>query len=265
MRSVILYSLLGVSLLWAEPSVYSNVGSYNSSKTAQEDSVAGVSLREEIAQLREELEGIKSVVQGLSMARNQAQQKSHTSQSSSTDTQLIRDLGAMIDKINGDYVSKDELRKALKSGKVAKSKPSTNTKKTKPKTATATATKQSNTLKKAASSDLYSRGVRLVKQKKYSMAKLRFDILKKRNYKRSSTHFYLGEIAYRTKAYSDAVSYYQTSASANESASYMDTLLLHTALSLEKQGDMAQAKKFFQAIISSYPKTNSAREAKKHL
>jgi len=259
MRRLALYSILGLSLLYAEPSVYGNAASYSSSQSG--DRAAGVSLREEIAQLREELEGLKSIVQGLSMAQNQAQQKSHTGASSaSVDSKLIQDLGSMIDKINSDYVSKDDLKRALKSGKVAKSRSSTDNSTSK----TAKSTKE-NALQKASSSALYSRGVRLVKQKKYSMAKLRFDILKKRNYKKSSTYFYLGEIAYRTKAYSDAVSYYQTSASANESASYMDTLLLHTALSLKKQGDMAQAKKFFQAIIDSYPNTNSASEAKKHL
>ena len=262
MRHLIILSLLGLSLAWAEPSVYGKTGSYASSKKNRS---AILSLREDVAQLRQEIEGLKSIVEGLSLTLNQIQQKEANSGSgSSVDSKLIQDLGSMIDKINRNYVSKAELSKALKSGKIAKStsKPKTeSTPKEKPKTKPKTA----NKLEKADSSALYSRGVRLVKKKKYSMAKLRFDILKKRAYKKASTHFYLGEIAYRTKNYADAIAYYKTSAEANESANYMDTLLLHTGISLEKRGDKSQAKRFFQAIVDAYPDTGSAKVAKKHL
>jgi len=259
MRHLIWVSLFGIAVVWAEPSVYGNSDSYGST---QKNRTAIISLQEEVSQLKQEIEGLKSIVEGLSLTLNQVRQKELASGSSTNtvDTKLIQDLGAMIDKINRNYVSRSELKKVLKSGKISKGasarKPSDNTK---------TKAKEVNKLATASSSALYSRGVRLVKKKKYSMAKLRFDILKKRGYKKASTHFYLGEIAYRTKQYGDAIAYYKISAGANENANYMDTLLLHTGIALEKNGDRSQAKRFFQAIVDGYPDTGSAKVAKKHL
>ncbi len=258
MRFLFLISWLGVTLVWAEPSVYGNSGAYGSTKQNRN---AILSLQEEVAQLKQEVEGLKSIVEGLSISLNQAQQKEAASGNRS-DPKLLQDLSAMIDRINSNYVSKSALQKALKSGKVAQnsSRP-----KPVPKVQSKKETTSKGRLEKADSSALYSRGVRLVKKKKYSMAKQRFDILQKRGYKKASTHFYLGEIAYRTKNYADAIAYYKTSAGANENANYMDTLLLHTGIALEKKGDRSQAKRFFQAIVDGYPDTGSAKVAKKHL
>ncbi len=258
MRYVALIWIVIGSAVWAEPSVYSNAGSYGSAK---KNHSAILSLQEEVAQLKQEVEGLKSIVEGLGMTLNQAQQK-EASSGSRTDSKLLHDLSVMIDKINSTYVSKEALRKALKSGKVANRNSSA---RKIPKKRDKAKADSGSKLEKADSSALYSRGVRLVKKKKYSMAKQRFDILKTRGYKKSSTYFYLGEIAYRTKKYADAIAYYKTSAGANENANYMDTLLLHTGISLEKRGDKSQAKRFFQAIVDGYPNTGSAKVAKRHL
>jgi len=102
-------------------------------------------------------------------------------------------------------------------------------------------------------------------KKRYTDAKKRFDILEGRGYKKAATHFYLGEIAYRTGKHTRAIDEYKQSAELDENAGYMDKLLLHTGLAMEKSGDKAQAKRFFQAIIDGYPGTSSARVAKKHL
>jgi TolA-binding protein len=267
MRSVVLLCIFVVATLWAEPSVYSKSGSYvSATKIAKKNRNSIISLRQEVSDLKQEIEGLKSIVEGLSITLNEIKQKDNTrgSNDGQLDRKLIQDLGDMIDKIDKNYVSKADLKKALKSGKTpqtskhvaSKDKTEENIEK-KPK--------KDSKLDKAESSALYSRGVRLVKKKKYTMAKLRFDILKSRGYKKASTNFYLGEIAYRTKSYSDAIEYYKISAGANESANYMDTLLLHTGLSLVKQGDKSQAKRFFQAIVDGYPDTGSAKVAKKYL
>lgn len=257
MRNIVIYSIIGITVLWAEPSVYGNSGSYSSSSDmANKNRNAIASLREKVSQLKEEMEGLKSVVEGLSISQNKANQKNNTSTNTSkVDSQLIQNLATMIDKISKNYISRDELRKALKNGKISNASHPKNS----------INTKKDNSLNTASSTALYSRGVRLVKQKKYDMAKLRFDILKKRNYKKASTYFYLGEISYRTKRYSDAIEYYKTSTNANEKASYMDTLLLHAAISLKNIGDIDQANRFFQAVIDGYPNSNSAKVAKKYL
>ncbi|NPA28201.1 MAG: tetratricopeptide repeat protein, partial [Epsilonproteobacteria bacterium] len=86
-----------------------------------------------------------------------------------------------------------------------------------------------------------------------------------RGYKRAESYFYLGEIAYKRKKYKDAIKFFQNSAILNEEAIYMDKLLLHTAISLNKLGKKREAKSFFQAIIDSYPDTQSAKEAKRYI
>jgi len=274
MHRFILFCIASSVVLCAEPSVYGNSGTYVSAeKIAKKNQSSVISLQQEVSQLKQDIEGLKSIVEGLSLTLNQMQQKQANTGNSNTQAnqQLIQDLGGMIDKINNNYVSKAELQKALTSGKVTQKSTTRATKKVAKKSevkkseAKKPKTKKDNSLENADSSALYSRGVRLVKQKKYSMAKIRFDILSRRGYKNASSSFYLGEIAYRTKNYSDAIDHYKTSAGANEKASYMDTLLLHTGISLEKKGDKSQAKRFFQAIVDGYPDSGSAKVAKRHL
>jgi len=269
MHRFILFCIASSVVLCAEPSVYGNSGTYVSAeKIAKKNRSLVISLQQEVSQLKQDIEGLKSIVEGLNLTLNQMQQKQANTGTSDNqiNQQLIQDLGEMIDKINNNYVSKAELQKALKSGKVTQKSTTRTTKKVakKPKTKKPK-TKKNNSLENADSSALYSRGVRLVKQKKYNMAKIRFDILSRRGYKNASTNFYLGEIAYYTKNYSDAIDYYKKSAEANEKASYMDILLLHTGISLEKKGDTSQAKRFFQAIVDGYPDSGSAKVAKRHL
>jgi len=248
MGKIIFFLIFLLSAVWSEPSVYGATGSYVS---PQKNRAKIQSLKEEVERLKQEIDGLKSVVEGLGATINEQQAKNHSGQESSG---MLQKLANMIDKINNDYVSKSELKQALSGKKISNSKSKIDKN-----------SKLNTTLNKASSSALYSKGVRLVKQNKYSEAKLRFDILKKRKYKKASTYFYLGEIAYRTHNYQDAIDYYKVSAQADESANYMDKLLLHTALSLEKTGQNSQAKRFFQAIIDGYPDSYSAKVAKKHL
>ncbi len=272
MRRLISLSLLVATISYAEPSVYGNTGTYSSrGGISKKNRNEIANLKQQVAQLREELEGMKSVVEGQGATINRYRQQSANS-GSGTSSATIDELVRKVDKIYRNYVSKYELKKSLKNGKVYTA---TRTKVQKSKPKTESSSTQSSTADKAVAiegapskltkAQRYSKAVREVEKKQYSDAKKNFLILKKDGYKKASTYYYLGEISYRTKKYADAVEYYKVSASANENASYMSTLLLHTALSLEKQGDMSQAKRFFQAIIDSYPNSNSAKVAKKHL
>lgn len=113
--------------------------------------------------------------------------------------------------------------------------------------------------------ELYSEGVRLFQQQKYTESEMRFLATEKNNYKSASSNYYLGEIAYYTKKYKDAIFYYKKSAKMDDKATYIDILLLHAGISLEKTGDKAQAKKFYESIINGYPDAKSAKIAKEKL
>jgi len=273
MRRLLILSIIASGALFAgpysEPSVYVEEQPVDdpNTKTIKSNQNAIVELKRENSELRQDVEGLKSIIEGLNVAVNELRQsnasKSVSQPTGGADAKLVKDLGVMIDKINGDYVSKAELAQALRGRSVAPA-PRTTT------TTTHTTTVQrpaasSNPLESASSSALFSRGVRLVGQHKYSMAKQRFDILRARGYKKAATYYYSGEVAYRQGKYSNAIGYYKISAGANDKANYMPTLLLHTGISMEKTGQKKQAKNFFRAIIDSYPGTYSAKEAKKHL
>jgi len=260
-RIVVLMGLW-VAMVWAEPSVYRST--YSSDKRIKANQTEIFKLHQQVDQLREEIDGLRSVIEGLNRAVGVLQQSS----SSSRDTKRIAELSDRLDRVRRRCATKTELKQALakRSTTLPVSKTPVASKPSAPKPASSAASGTvTGSLNSASSSALYSRGVRLVAQKRYREAKRRFDILAARGYKKAPTHFYLGEIAYHTGAYDTAVDQYKRSAEANEHAAYMDKLLLHTGLALEKKGDKAQARRFFQAIVDGYPNTASARIAKKHL
>ncbi len=250
--------LLSSLAVMAEPSVYGRSYSSGSAQVAKNKNMI-YSLQQKVARQQEEIEGLKSLLESLSQRLNQLSGRKSTQDSPEASGKKIRELEARIEKLEkGTRVTKAPATRRVPVR--ASSQKSTSAKESAKAKSTA-----SSGLEKAPSDKLFSRGVRLVKQRRYSDAKQRFDILLKRNYKPASTNFYQGEIAYRTGRYDDAIKYYQKSAELNENAAYMDRLLLHTAISLEKSGDKEQARNFFQAIVDGYPGTGSAREAKKHL
>jgi TolA-binding protein len=208
-----------------------------------------------IMEQNERIDGLTSLIEGLSasVAELKMAQQSTPSGSESNETgKLIRDLGVMIDKINADYVSKDELSRILKGSKQTASVSKKRTKKV----------SESDTLLQTPASKLYSEGVRLFVKKRYTEAEKRFMITAKKGYKPAASNYYLGEIAYYTKQYSDAIFYYKKSAGLYDKASYMDVLLLHTAVSLEKTGKKQQAKVFYENVVESYPGRKAASIAK---
>ncbi len=97
------------------------------------------------------------------------------------------------------------------------------------------------------------------------MLEKNLEITDKKNYKRASSNYYLGEISYYTKKYNDAIFYFKKSVGIYDNAIYNDKLLLHTAISLEKINDKKQAKIFYEMIIETYPKKSSAIVAKENL
>jgi TolA-binding protein len=111
----------------------------------------------------------------------------------------------------------------------------------------------------------YALAVRLYNKKEYNQAKLIFLKLEKEEFKVAPTSYYLGEIAYFSKRYEDAIYYFKKSAKLYPKASYMHTLLLHSAISLEKSDQKSEAVKFYRKIVNEYPDSSSVGIAKMRL
>jgi len=258
LKSFISISII-VSSVIAEPSVYSKAITYTGSSS---NSSSLYEIRQQISALREELDGLKSIVKSLSQRLRKTQTKDLSSyQNSNPEIELLKQRVSALEK-------------AIKSITIAQTTTKTVANRVeRPKINKIEASKrdsiQPHTKKLSLSSipsyKLYKNGVILFSKKQYQEAKKKFEILLSRGYKKAAVNFYLGEIAYRTGRYRDAIKYYQASAELNENAAYMDKLLLHTGISLENDGNVAQAKKFYQAIVDAYPGTESARVAKKRL
>jgi len=215
-------------------------------------------LEERIAGLTSLLEGQNATIAEMKMAESLT--RNTPNKNTPDNTQLLKELGLMIDNINANYVSKDDLKQALKGKKISSSQHNGR------KDVSESSTSSDNTsFEGKPTSKIYSEGVRLFVKQRYDEAEKRFVITDKKGYKPAASNYYLGEIAYYTKKYEDAIFFYKKSVSLYDQASYIDVLLLHTAISLEKTGDKAQAKTFYRNIIDNYPDKKSARIAKEKL
>lgn len=261
--------VLSMGLVYAEPSVYGfgsdEYGDDNEPSSVQDSSTIA-SLRQRIAQQDERIDGLTSIVEGLSVSINELQMgRSDTSSmgnDNASNDALLKKLAGMIDEINQNYVSKKELQKTLGNKHTVVRE---NSVKTSKDTQEAQQSESSATLQSESSATLYNEGVRHFVKQRYAEAQKRFTLTDTKGYKPAASNYYLGEIAYYTNKYEDAIFYFKKSAGLYDQASYIDTLLLHTAVSLEKTGDKAQAKVFYENIIENYAGKKTAQIAKERL
>ena len=75
----------------------------------------------------------------------------------------------------------------------------------------------------------------------------------------------IAEMWYYRNEFAKALSYFKESAKLYDKASYMPTLMLHSAVCMEKTGDVTNAKAFLNALIATYPNDKIAIEAQKRL
>lgn len=240
-------------------------------------------VRAQVGTLEEQMEGIRSVVDGTNSRMNKIDQRLRSIEVSVSDTDLnsssfstqlekafvymnenrklqktnnanikkaLTEISSLIDSINANYVSKSKLKKLeerlaqLEGKKIAKP-----TKTAPTKTTTKENLSGAEALKRAQS--LFSKGSLNEANNYYEQA-----IAK--NYRPARSNFFLGEIAYKQKKWSDAISYYKKSVELYDKADYLPILLYHTAISFDKLGDIENANKFYQALKQSYPDSKEA-------
>jgi TolA-binding protein len=218
-------------------------------------------VRQRILEQDERIDGLTTVIEGLSASFNELRAinidesptPTPTPQPEEGHAEILQKLANMIDEINDNYVSKKEVQAMLEKFRLELA-----SKKTKAKE---DQQEQSN----KSSAVLYREGVRDFSKKRYAKAKEAFTQTAKQGHKPAASNYYLGEIAYYSDQPTEAIYHFKKSAELYGEASYMDTLLLHTAISLAKTGEKGQAKAFFENIIATYPEKKSATIAKERL
>ncbi|MCH9813347.1 MAG: hypothetical protein K0U47_05320 [Epsilonproteobacteria bacterium] len=278
MRNILLLSLLSSVLYSAETSAFGAGGLDNSNPYGLTESEKVIfenkkqlrNQNQKIDDLSEQIEGMRSVVDSISTKLGKTgqrinaldQQKNATSDDElamikSDITELkrvqnenyekidnvLKKLSTMIDKINSNYVTHEELTVRDTKKKLSSSK---------------TESKLTNAQK-------LKKAVAMYRKKYYTKSFPFFESLVKKGYKPATSNYYLGEISYYKKRYSDAIVYYKKSVGHYDKATYMPTLLLHTGISFEKLDDTENKVKFLEALLSSYPQSSEAKIARKHL
>lgn len=152
-------------------------------------------MRQKIAQQDERIDGLTTIIEGLSASLYALQTKNKQVDASPNNDVLLKKLAKMIDEINANYVTKEELDVALGHKTTAKA-PVLNQVKSQVK---------NNSLEEKTNATLYSEAVRHFVKQRYDEAKKRFTITDVHAYKPAASNYYLGEIAYYTKQYEDAV------------------------------------------------------------
>ena len=228
--------------------------------------------------LLERIDGLQTIVEGLNeKAQNNKNELKRMADDMDTDDSVQKletvvkanesniiqlksvmdDFSKMIDTINSNYVSKADYNALVNDVNefkrlVSKELKSTNVPK-------------SSTSNKTSSSELATQAKANYDRERYTKAIEQYEILIERKYKPARANYMVGEMWYYRKDYGKAIAYFKASASLYDKASYMPTLMLHTAISMEHTGDKKNAQAFFRAIITKYPDSEAASMAQEKL
>jgi len=239
----------------------------------------------EVDSIRDRIDGLQAILEGLAvksqenkMSMQVLNQKSsealessneyekrltEISQKNSQNIEEIKmamsEISRLVDTINSSYVTKSEFNNLVTDinkfkdllAKEFKHSPA--------------AKKNKSEFEGMKNSDIETKAKAYYDKKYYTKAIEHYTYLIEKNYKPATSNYMIGEMKYYRKNYADAIAYFKKSASLHSTASYMPTLMIHTALSMDKTGDKTNAKTFYEAIIAKYPNSKHANDAEKYL
>ena len=173
---------------------------------------------------------------------------------------ILTELSGMLDAINTNYVSKNELNDVIKEINDFKSSVAQSF-----KSLGGGGSNAASDLASTSNAEIAKKAYALYKKKYYTKAIEYYTYLIEKKYKPARAHFMIGEMWYYRKNYKKAIAYFKESARLFDKASYMPTLLMHSAVAMEKTGDTEHAESFLEALIANYPDSKLAEDAKKRL
>lgn len=109
--------------------------------------------------------------------------------------------------------------------------------------------------------DIFKEARSLTYRKSHDAARARFKHLISINCRAAEANYMLGNIAYETNKYNDAIYFYKQSTFLDDGAAYMPRLLLNSANSFRVLRDLKNAKAFYNSLIELYPDTPESKEA----
>ncbi len=248
----------------------------NTKRKSQENSAQLQSLRERLDGLQTILEGLAEKAQTnkrmvseletektLSAARDEkilhiesALQTQETNLAALKS--LMETMATQLDSIAADYVSKEEYNRLVNEVNAFKRDLS----KTLKNVSTTPAADPFASMK---SKTLAAKAKQNYEKLYFRKAIPMYEELIRRNYKPAYAHFMIAEMWHYRKEWKKALSYFKESAGRYENASYMPTLMLHSAECMAHLGDKENAVKFLRSLIAKYPNSSEASEAQRML
>jgi TolA-binding protein len=160
---------------------------------------------------------------------------------------VFEEIALVIDRANVDYIELEKRVVALENKGVVTYAPDAPT------------TRSNIDFKSMSSEELLKSGEKLFETKNYSEAKPYFQELVSRNHRPARSNFILGEIAYFSEDWNEAIVQYKKSAGLYDKADYMPKLLYHTAISFDKIGEKISANQFYKLLKAVYPDSSEAK------
>ncbi len=181
---------------------------------------------------------------------------------------ILAELSSLVDSINANYVSKDDLNDFNLSAKntlVVPTSDDKNATSLKENNASVILVKEKevkqidNSWKKKKNNEILDLAIKDLNDNSYENSKTKLNYLISKQYKPARANFWLGEIEYKQKKYNNAIAYYKTSSALSTKGDYFPKLLYHTAISLDKIGDPKTANGFYKALKTNYPNSPEAK------
>lgn len=170
-------------------------------------------------------------------------------------TLAVKELSGLIDNINNTYVHKSEMKEALE--KLVKQLQSSGAE-------VSAAPKSGFSGKKDA--DVFDQAKADFKAKKRAQSQAALEhLVQTSEYKKAEVLYLLGELYYQQGMYSQAISVFKSSVKLDDKADYLPVLLFHTGVAYDKMKKKSEAKKFYESLITMYPKSYLVESAKKRL
>ncbi|ELU2081831.1 hypothetical protein SBM65_000877 [Campylobacter jejuni] len=180
---------------------------------------------------------------------------------------VLAELSFLVDAINANYVSKNELNDANLSVKtitpsvVVSTTDSNSTieNNNTQNTQDDKAKQIDESWKKKKNNEILELAIKDVDKNAFEDSKAKLNFLITKQYKPARANFWLGEIEYKQKNYNNAIVYYKKSSSLSTKGDYFPKLLYHTTISLDKTGDTKTANGFYKALKTNYPNSPEAK------
>lgn len=176
------------------------------------------------------------------------------------------EFNALVDSVNNfkDIVAKG-IKNADKQKEPLEEKTAKDSQESKAQESKAQDSKKETKESKISNAKLESEARSAYSKRDYKKSIELYEKLVENGHKAPYANYMIGESEYYKKNYAKAIIHYKKSALEDDKSSYIPTLMLHTAISMEESGDKKNAKIFYDAVLSKYPDSKESQIAKKRV